>query len=475
MLKLNTLAKRLLAPALLLVFAGMAVFGVVMVAQFTGTLTTQAQKGVRQNVDFIAQVSSTYISNYDLTALELFVKETSKDPDVAYMEFFDGEGKSLTADISKKGTPDLPGAMKFEQAIKDSSGKDVGKLKLAYKTDSIKATRNKASAITAGGIIMVLVMLTVGLLWVVRRIVHQIGGEPDYATAVVRKIAAGDLACDIQVKGNHPDSLLLALKSMSAQLYNTVNDIQSVATAINMASSEIATGNSDLSARTEQQASNLQQTASSMEQMTGTVKQNADAARQASQLASTASEIASKGGSVVGNVVTTMDDIAHASKKIGDIIGVIDGIAFQTNILALNAAVEAARAGEQGRGFAVVASEVRSLAQRSAEAAKEIKTLIGRSVEKVDTGSRLVADAGQTMNEIVQSVKRVTDIISEISASTQEQSVGITSVNQSVGQLDQMTQQNAALVEQSAAAAESLKDQAAKLSEAVSVFHLQAG
>jgi methyl-accepting chemotaxis protein len=261
---------------------------------------------------------------------------------------------------------------------------------------------------------------------------------------------------------------------MQASLRRLVGEVRSSTDSITTASAEIATGNHDLSVRTEQTASNLQQAASSMEQLTGTVKQSADSARQANQMASSAAEVAARGGSVVSQVVTTMNEINASSKKISDIIGVIDGIAFQTNILALNAAVEAARAGEQGRGFAVVASEVRSLAQRSAQAAKEIKGLIGASVDRVEAGSRLVADAGKTMSEIVGSVQRVSDIIGEITAASSEQSDGIGSVNAAVTQLDQMTQQNSALVEESAAAAESLKDQAVRLSQAVGAFRLEA-
>ena len=264
------------------------------------------------------------------------------------------------------------------------------------------------------------------------------------------------------------------LKHAIGRMHAAMTEVQSSAANIQLASTEIATGNHDLSNRTEQTASNLQQAASSMDQLTGTVKQTADSARQANQLASNAATVAVRGGSVVAQVVTTMHEINASSKKIADIIGVIDGIAFQTNILALNAAVEAARAGEQGRGFAVVASEVRSLAQRSAEAAKEIKSLIGASVGRVEAGSKLVADAGQTMTEIVGSVQNVSQIIGEISTASNEQSEGIELINSSVNQLEQMTQQNAALVEQSTAAAESLREQARRLSDVLQGFRLLA-
>jgi methyl-accepting chemotaxis protein len=310
-----------------------------------------------------------------------------------------------------------------------------------------------------------------GISWLVKRsVVAQLGGDPQRAMDAMNEVAGGNLAVDL---GDAPQgSLLGGLKRMVDSMRTTLLQVRSSTDSIGTASSEIATGNQDLSARTEQTASNLQQAASSMEQLTATVKQSADSARQANQLASSAAEVAARGGVVVSQVVATMDEINTSSKKIADIIGVIDGIAFQTNILALNAAVEAARAGEQGRGFAVVASEVRSLAQRSAEAAKEIKGLIGASVDKVEGGSRLVADAGQTMTEIVGSVKRVSDIIAEISAAATEQSQGIVSVNGSVTQLDQMTQQNAALVEESAAAAESLREQASRLATVVGTFRL---
>ena len=293
------------------------------------------------------------------------------------------------------------------------------------------------------------------------------------ALKVAETVAAGDLTSRIVVGSqDETGQLMQALKNMNDNLVGIVGNVRSGTDTIATASSQIAAGNHDLSSRTEQQASALQETAASMEQITSTVKQNADNAKQANQLAVSASSIAVKGGSVVADVVGTMGAINASSKKIVDIIGVIDGIAFQTNILALNAAVEAARAGEQGRGFAVVAAEVRNLAQRSAAAAKEIKTLIGDSVDKVEEGSKQVAEAGRTMDEIVDSVKRVTDIVAEITAASQEQTAGIEQVNQAITQMDQVTQQNAALVEEAAAAASSLQEQAANLSQVVSVFKM---
>ncbi|USX18579.1 methyl-accepting chemotaxis protein [Oxalobacteraceae bacterium OTU3REALA1] len=291
------------------------------------------------------------------------------------------------------------------------------------------------------------------------------------AVVVARRVASGDLTGHIDASAkDETGQLLAALKEMNASLLGIVTEVRSGTDHITTSSSEIAAGNQDLSRRTEQQAGALEETASSMEELTSTVKHNADNARQANQLAASAAQVAVKGGAVVAEVVGTMDSINESSKRIVDIISVIDGIAFQTNILALNAAVEAARAGEQGRGFAVVASEVRNLAQRSASAAKEIKALIGDSVDKVNQGSRLVANAGVTMEEIVSSVHRVSDIISEITAASSEQSAGINEVNQAIGSMDAVTQQNAALVEQAAAAAESMQQQAAALAQAVSVF-----
>jgi methyl-accepting chemotaxis protein len=295
------------------------------------------------------------------------------------------------------------------------------------------------------------------------------------AVQLAETVASGDLTRRIDASSNdETGALLRALRHMNDSLVQIVSEVRGGTDTIAGASGEIAAGNLDLSSRTEQQAASLEETAASMEQLTGTVRQNADNARQANQLAITASNVAVEGGAVVGQVITTMGSINESSRKIVDIIGVIDGIAFQTNILALNAAVEAARAGEQGRGFAVVASEVRNLAQRSAAAAKEIKVLIGDSVDKVDAGAKLVDQAGATMEQVVESIRRVTDIMAEITHATQEQTGGIEQVNQAIGLMDEATQQNAALVEESAAAATSMQEQAAKLAQVVGVFKLDA-
>ncbi|HSI57380.1 MAG TPA: methyl-accepting chemotaxis protein [Ideonella sp.] len=337
-------------------------------------------------------------------------------------------------------------------------------------TNAELAAERRATMQIAWAVVLLIALVAgLGTRWLIRSIREPLGE----AMAMAERIAQGDLRQRPMVeRADEFGDLMRSLQGMTQSLAGTVGQVRTAVDSIGTASSEIAIGNQDLSSRTEQTASNLQLTASSMEQLTGTVRQTADSARTANQLAGSAADVAQKGGSVVSQVVVTMDAIAASSNKIADIIGVIDGIAFQTNILALNAAVEAARAGEQGRGFAVVASEVRSLAQRSAAAAKEIKSLIGESVGKVETGSGLVLQAGKTMQEIVGSVQRVTDIIGEITAAASEQSQGIGEVNTSVVQLDQMTQQNAALVEESAAAAQSLKEQASRLAGVISRFTL---
>ncbi len=351
----------------------------------------------------------------------------------------------------------------------DELSRAVDKQSIMYGFESAREYESTRNLMLALGAAALLVGIAAAAL-ITRSLVRQLGGQPNQAVQITERIAAGDLTVAIDTRPGDQTSLLHALKEMRDSLASMVIQVRTGTDSIASASAQIASGNMDLSSRTEEQASSLEETASSMEELTSTVKQNADNARQANSLAQSASDVASQGGAVVSQVVETMGSINASSKKIVDIISVIDGIAFQTNILALNAAVEAARAGEQGRGFAVVAAEVRTLAQRSAAAAKEIKELIGDSVEKVDAGARLVDQAGTTMEEIVTSIRRVTDIMGEITAASQEQTAGIEQINMAITQMDDVTQQNAALVEQSAAAAQSMQSQAGKLAQVVGVF-----
>ncbi|RUP26524.1 MAG: methyl-accepting chemotaxis protein [Curvibacter sp.] len=369
----------------------------------------------------------------------------------------------LFGPFSKK-VDEMDQAMQKLVELKDANARKSLDANLA----SYQGTSTLLITLTAASLI-----IGVGLgLWITRSLMKQLGGEPDAAVAAAQSVAAGDLTSALHLQPGDQTSIMAAMQAMQHRLATVIANVRANAEGVATASTQISMGNTDLSQRTEEQASALQQTAATMDQFGTTVSTNADNAKLANQLAVNASLVASKGGEVVKQVVHTMRGIDESSKRIAEIIGVIDGIAFQTNILALNAAVEAARAGEQGRGFAVVASEVRSLAGRSAEAAKEIKTLISTSVERVEQGTLLVDEAGRTMDDVVLSIQRVSDVVGEISSASMEQNTGVSQIGQAVNQLDQTTQQNAALVEESAAAAQSLDQQAKELVAAVSVFKL---
>jgi len=424
------------------------------------------------------KLSDKFASEPSTTPQEKTLLAQSKEHEAAAMPaiakaselWMGGKAEEATKVLIREIRPNQKkGMAALEQlaALEDKLNKQA-----ASEAEGAYATARNTMLILGG--VAVFLGLLAGVT-ITRGLIKQLGGEPDYTARIASSIAHGDLSISIDTSSATQGSLLMEVREMRNSLKDIVGQVRTGTETIGTASREIAAGNIDLSSRTEMQASSLEKTASAMEELTSTVKQNADNAREANLLAATASDVARKGGEVVSQVVDTMGSINTSANKIVDIIGVIDGIAFQTNILALNAAVEAARAGEQGRGFAVVASEVRNLAQRSAAAAKEIKTLIGDSVEKVERGSKLVGQAGVTMDEVVASVKRVTDIMSEISNASQEQSAGIEQVNMSIIEMDSMTQQNAALVEQAAAAAQSLQDQANELAHVVSIFKLVEG
>lgn len=439
----------------------------------------RAQHDALDRIRALRYGSSGYFSVFDAHTMLMHIKPELTGKDVASFKDADGHSICLEAiEAAKNGGG-------FTTYLWAKPGDTRSTRKLTYNSlyepwnwtfqtglymDDLDAVF-WADLIQAAALLVGIGLLLSAAIWLlVRNVERSIGGEPGTAAEAARRIATGDLTVDIALKRGDSNSLMFAIHAMKERLASIVADVHRGTDAIALAAGEISAGNHDLSSRTETQASALQQTASSMEQLTATVRQNADNSRQANQLAVAASDIAERGGEAVRQVVSTMGDINTSAKRIVDIIGVINGISFQTNILALNAAVEAARAGEQGRGFAVVASEVRNLAHRSAEAAKEIQSLITQSVERVETGTKLVHQAGSTMGEVVDSVKRVTGIMSEISLASQEQSSGIAQVSQAVASMDQATQQNAALVEEAAAAAQSLRDQTGALVDMVSVF-----
>jgi methyl-accepting chemotaxis protein len=434
-------------------------------------------RGLRYGTD-----RSGYFGVYDSTVTALLNPAKPDLESKSQVGLVDPDGTHVAVEIVKSSSP---GGNHFSSYVWAKPGSDKPVRKIAYSDlipdwdwhvftgvyvddidQAFRMTLLRDMLLAA----IVVGILTASMLVLIRNIRTSLGGEPDYAAELCKQIATGDLRGEVDLKPGDTGSLMASLKAMHDGLSRVVSNVRENAEGVASASLQIAQGNLELSGRTEEQAASLEQTAASMEELTATVRHNTDNAKQAATLAGTASNIARRGGEVVGRVVETMSDISGSSAKMSEIIAVIEGISFQTNILALNAAVEAARAGEQGRGFAVVAGEVRTLAQRSATAAREIKDLIGDSMTRVDAGSRLVEEAGNTINEVVRSVQRVTDIVSEISSASEEQSTGIEQVNQAIVQMDQVTQQNAALVEEASAAAQSMSQQAQGLRDAVAFF-----
>ena len=498
--------------ALMLVIAAIGIWRLATVAQATRNMTQTPLAKERMISDWYQAISTgvtrtTAISKSSDLSLLAYFEPSAAETTKTSTNLQEQIGKLLVTDEEKKLFSDIAvdrSAYKaagaeiaqlrtdgklfqarnmFEQTFLPASAKymaQVHKL-LDIQRANINSTADDIDGIYRSSRLMLLVLSAVavvigmaGATLIARTLLRQLGGEPDFATGVAERIAAGDLSVRIDVEDGDTSSLLYAMRSMRDSLTGIVAQVRSGTDHIAAESQQNATGNQNLSNRTEQQAASLEETAASMEELTATVRQNADHAQQADELARSASSVAVKGGGVVGQVMSTMDEISAASRKIVDIIGVIDGIAFQTNILALNAAVEAARAGEQGRGFAVVATEVRNLAQRSATAAKEIKSLIDASVERVDAGGRLVKQAGATMDDIVGSIQKVTVIMADILGASREQSIGIDSVTRSISEIDHVTQQNAVLVVEAAAVAEALQEHASALAETVSLFKLDA-
>ena len=443
--------------------------------QFRLTLQNAASEGDVEGLKAVEPI----VAAADKTLGELAALPGRGDRAAALKSAFHDYSASAIAATRAMLTRQPPGELVSTMQKRQAVLEQLQERELGSAKDEVEASEQAAAAgvarlmmLSVASSVLVLVVLGIASWWTVRAVWRELGAEPAVLRAAARRVAEGDLAVDVST--HEPHSLAAAVVGMIEKLRMTVGTIRAATESIGTASSEIATGNQDLSTRTEHTASNLQHTASSMVQLTATVRQNAESAQQANRLTDAAAQAAGRGGAIMTDVVANMTEIQDASRRIADITGVIDSIAFQTNILALNAAVEAARAGEQGRGFAVVASEVRTLAQRSAQAAREIKSLIGASGEKVEKGHRLVRDAGDRMEEIVSGVGRVMQIIAEISTASTEQSSGIGQVNSAVAELEQLTQQNAALVEQSAAAASSLQQQAVSLAGSVAAFRLRA-
>ena len=466
---LDTIHKKLLLPTLLMVTILIGSLGSMLIIRQQDIHRSMMDAEARSLASMLASISAQYVVNFDLTSLDIFVKEAVKDKGIAFAEYYDADGKSLTSDVMT-APADTSRLMVYEHGIVGADGRSLGKFKVGFKTDMLEGMQHRSIVIVASGLIAVIALLAIGLALIIRSVSRPL----KHSIEIAKRVADGDLTQHIEVTGrDETGQLLQALKDMVDRLTGIVSGVRITTDSISTASQEIAQGNADLSQRTEEQASSLEETASSMEALAAAVKQNAEHADQASRLVQGTGEIATKGGEAVNKVVNTMTTINLSSKKIADIIGVIEGIAFQTNILALNAAVEAARAGEQGRGFAVVAAEVRNLAQRSAAAAKEIAVLIGDSVDKVDAGAQQVAEAAEVIGDIITSVDLVIKVVSEISDATKEQSSGITQVNQAITQMDEMTQQNAALVEEAAASAEAMREQAMTLTAAVNIFKVK--
>lgn len=470
-MRLNTLYGSLLLPVIGVLIAATFLTSALAYTALARSLAESTEVNAVRVAELAAGTARPYVANYDLTALGNLVNQIVKDERMTYAEIFTADGMSFTEDQMQRPAS-MDGMAMIDMPIVDASGNETGMLKLAYSTTYGRDKLLQQTALIAGLLLIVSVVVGLALSWTARRVVRQVGGEPEFVASVAHRVAEGDLSIELDLRDDDKTSVMRAMQVMVARLRENTAEIRLAADSIRAASAEISEGNSVLSRRTETQAQSLDEATSSMELMTSTVRKNADNATQASELADEARKKAEAGGSVVTGAVSAMGEINAASRKIEDITGVVDEIAFQTNLLALNAAVEAARAGEQGRGFAVVATEVRNLAQRSANAAKEIKDLIHDSVQKVDTGSKLVDESGETLVEIVDAIRQVSSIVSEIAAASKAQSEGIEQVNQSIMQMDDVTHQNAALVEQVEAGAKSLEDQAVMLTERVAYFRL---